>query len=162
MPFTPFHFGPGIALYAAAPSQISLLAFCAANILIDVEPLYFMLTGQFPLHRFFHTYLGASLVPLLILMLFAGVRKLSSVIDFPPKLGFKHLTIREICVGAALGSYSHIVLDSLMHSDIRPFAPLSEANPFLGIIALDVLHWSCLVLGVAGCIVAIIRWNTKR
>ena len=61
MPFTPFHFGPGAALYAMAPRQLSFLAFCAANVLIDVEPLYYMLTDQYPWHRFFHTYVGATL-----------------------------------------------------------------------------------------------------
>lgn len=56
MPITPFHFGPGAAIHALAPKQVSFLAFCVSNILIDIEPLYFMLTDQYPLHRFFsHT-----------------------------------------------------------------------------------------------------------
>ena len=54
MPITPFHFGPGGVIHALAPKQVSFIAFCAANVLIDVEPLYFMLTHQYPLHRFFH------------------------------------------------------------------------------------------------------------
>jgi hypothetical protein len=62
VPITPFHFGPGAAIYAAAPRYVSFFAFCAANILMDVEPLYYMLTQQYPLHRFFHTYIGASIV----------------------------------------------------------------------------------------------------
>ena len=36
------------------------LAFCAANVVTDLESLYFLLTGQFPLHRFLHTYVGAT------------------------------------------------------------------------------------------------------
>jgi hypothetical protein len=62
MPITPFHFGPGAAVHAAAPRHVSFLSFCAANILMDVEPLYYRLTGQYPLHRFFHIYIGATLV----------------------------------------------------------------------------------------------------
>ena len=46
MPITPFHFGPGAALHALAPKHVSFLAFAAANVIIDVEPLYFMLAGQ--------------------------------------------------------------------------------------------------------------------
>lgn len=99
-----------------------------------------MLTGQFPLHRFFHTYIGASLVVLLIFGFFIGARKLSRITYLPNMLGWKQLEIPPILVGATLGSYSHIVLDSLMHGDIRPFAPLSEANPWLGIVSLDALH----------------------
>ena len=62
MPITPFHFGPGAAIHVVAPRHVSFLAFCAANVLIDIEPLYYMLTHQDRLHRFFHTYVGASLV----------------------------------------------------------------------------------------------------
>ena len=157
MPFTPFHFGPGAAFYAVAPKQVSFLAFCAANILIDVEPLYFMVNHQFPLHRFFHTYVGASVILLSIFVLFIGALKLASVVPLPNVFCWKQLTILPVVVGAALGSYSHIVLDSLMHSDIRPFAPLSEANPFLGAVSLSALHWSCLAAGVVGLIVVGIR-----
>ncbi len=46
MPITPFHFGPGAAIHAAAPRCVSFLAFCAANMLIDFEPLYYLLTGH--------------------------------------------------------------------------------------------------------------------
>jgi hypothetical protein len=51
MPVTPFHFGPGAAIHSLAPKRVSFLAFCVSNVLIDIEPLYFMLTKQFPLHR---------------------------------------------------------------------------------------------------------------
>jgi hypothetical protein len=43
MPITPFHFGSAVIVHAVAPKQVSFLAFCAANVLIDVEPLYYML-----------------------------------------------------------------------------------------------------------------------
>lgn len=157
MPFTPFHFGPGAAFHSAAPKQVSFLAFCAANILIDVEPLYFMLTQQFPLHRFFHTYVGASIIPLSVFALFHGMLKLAAVVPLPNVFGWKQLTIRPAFIGAALGSYSHIVLDSVMHSDIRPFSPLSEANPLLGAVSLAALHWLCLAAGAVGLIVVGIR-----
>ena len=64
MPVTPFHFGPGAALHSAAPARVSFIAFCVANVLIDGEPLYYMLAGAAWLHRFFHTYIGATLVGL--------------------------------------------------------------------------------------------------
>ena len=37
MPITPFHFGPGAALHVLAPRHVSFLAFCAANVVIDVK-----------------------------------------------------------------------------------------------------------------------------
>jgi membrane-bound metal-dependent hydrolase YbcI (DUF457 family) len=157
MPFTPFHFGPGVAFHAVTPKQVSFLAFCAANILTDIEPLYFMVTEQFPLHRFFHTYVGASIILLLACALFVGALRLASVVPLPNLFDWKHLKIRSVFIGAALGSYSHIVLDSFMHSDIRPFSPFSEANPLLGAVSLSTLHWSCLAAGAVGFIVVGIR-----
>ena len=60
MPITPFHFGPGAALHAISPRHVSFLAFCAANVLTDLESLYFLVTGQFPLHRFLHSTSGLT------------------------------------------------------------------------------------------------------
>jgi hypothetical protein len=71
MPFTAFHFGPGALVHSAAPQYVSFLAFCGANVLVDVEPLYFMLTQQHPIHRFFHTYVGAAVAGSIVVVLFA-------------------------------------------------------------------------------------------
>jgi membrane-bound metal-dependent hydrolase YbcI (DUF457 family) len=157
MPITPFHFGPGAALHAVAPRHVSFLAFCAANIVMDVEPLYYMATDQFPLHRFFHTYVGASIILVATLALFIGVLKLASLILLPNIFGWKQLTIRQAAIGAALGSYSHIVFDSLMHADMQPFWPFSEGNPLLRVVSLGTLHWMCLVAGVLGLVILGIR-----
>ena len=75
MPVTPFHFGPGAAFHALAPRHVSFLAFCAANVLIDIEPLYFILTGQYPVHRFFYTYIGATFIVAITIVLFTLAQK---------------------------------------------------------------------------------------
>ncbi|MEK8034698.1 hypothetical protein AACH06_28100 [Ideonella sp. DXS29W] len=146
MPITPFHFGPGAALHAMAPSHISFLAFVAANVLIDVEPLYYMVTAQFPLHRTFHTYLGATAVAAAVVLLHAGGRALQS--HLPDLFGWKSLGRQPVALGAAAGVYSHVALDSLMHADMHPFWPLSSANPMLDAIGLPVLHGACFMVGI--------------
>ena len=60
MPFTPFHFGAGALVHAVAPRRISFLAFCAANVLIDVEPLAHMLRREIPVHGFAHSVVGLA------------------------------------------------------------------------------------------------------
>ena len=87
MPITPFHFGPGAAVHAIAPRHISFLAFCAANVLIDVETLYYMLTRQYPWHRFFHTYVGATIIVVATVVLFAALLKLASGMSLPNLFG---------------------------------------------------------------------------
>jgi membrane-bound metal-dependent hydrolase YbcI (DUF457 family) len=159
MPFTPFHFGPGALVHSAAPKHVSFLAFCAANVLVDVEPLYFMLTHQWPIHRFFHTYVGATVAAGSVVALFALVRKLMP--QLLNELRLRNLTIRAVALGAIFGTYSHVVLDSLMHADMNPFAPFSDANPLLGAVFLNTLHGFCLLAGLAGIIVIGVRYLRK-
>ena len=157
MPITPFHFGPGAAIHAVAPRRVSFISFCAANVLIDIEPLYYMSTEQFPLHRFFHTCIGATLVVFLTVALFVAMRAFTIRLRLPNLFGWRELSTSCVAVGATLGSYTHIVFDSIMHSDIRPFAPLSDANPLLGSIPLDTLHWSCVIAGAVGVAILLLR-----
>jgi membrane-bound metal-dependent hydrolase YbcI (DUF457 family) len=155
MPFTPFHFGPGALVHSAAPRSISFLAFCGANVLVDVEPLYFMLTHQHPIHRFFHTYVGATVAGLLVIALFLLIRRFAM-----PLLRFfrlENLSVRAVAFGAFAGTYSHVLLDSLMHADMSPFAPFSDANPLLGAVFLNTLHGFCLLAGLVGLVVVGVR-----
>jgi membrane-bound metal-dependent hydrolase YbcI (DUF457 family) len=54
------------------------------------------------------------------------------------------------CLGAYVGTLSHIVLDAIMHSDMRPWWPFTSNNALLGYIPLSELHVMCLALGLAG------------
>ena len=160
MPFTPFHFGPGALIHSAAPQHISFLAFCGANVLVDVEPLYFMLTDQYPIHRFFHTYIGATVAAAIVVAIFAlahGV--VPRLLD---QLGLRKLSVRAVALGAFAGTYSHVLFDSLMHADMEPFAPFSDANPLLGAVFLGTLHGFCLLAGLVGLIVIGVRYMRKR
>lgn len=162
MPFTPFHFGPGAAIHAVAPKHVSFLAFCAVNILIDVEPLYYMLSDQYPIHRFFHTYIGATVVAATTVIIFTIFRWFASRWCLPDLFRWQALTVLAVTLGAVTGTYSHIVLDSLMHHDIMPFAPFSNANPLLQAVSLSTLNWSCLAAGVAGlCLLGVRRMLSK-
>jgi membrane-bound metal-dependent hydrolase YbcI (DUF457 family) len=148
VPFTPFHFGPAALLHSAAPKHISFLAFCGANVLVDVEPLYYMITGGRPIHRFFHTYVGATVAGVIFVLLFALVRRLA--LPLLKLLRLEDLSVRAVALGAFAGTYSHVVLDSLMHADMRPFAPFSDATPLYGVISLPALHGFCLLAAVVG------------
>ncbi|MCA9292701.1 MAG: hypothetical protein KDA20_02675 [Phycisphaerales bacterium] len=157
MPFTPFHFGPAAAAHAIAPKHISFLAFCSVNVLIDIEPLYFMLTDQYPLHRFLHTYLGASAAILLTLALFLAAQRLAQRIPLPNLFHWKQLTLPSVALGAALGAFSHIALDSIMHADIHPLAPFSDTNALFRVISLRALHIGCVSAGLVGAIALALR-----
>jgi hypothetical protein len=44
------------------PGRFSFTVFCYAQVVTDLEPAYYMLRGQYPVHRFFHSYLGATMI----------------------------------------------------------------------------------------------------
>lgn len=65
--------------------------------------------------------------------------------------------------GAFIGAYSHVLLDSIMHSDIQPFAPVSDQNGFLYVVSVGHLHVLCLIsepLGLVALVVIHLR-NTS-
>jgi hypothetical protein len=170
VPFTPFHLGPAAAIKAAAPRRFSFLVFGFSQVLIDLEPGYYMLQGDAPLHRFFHTYVGATLAGVAALVLGkpvctwalrlwhaltgAGASRAAGAGGAAGTGGEPaRITWVAAALGAFAGVYSHVLLDSVMHADMRPFAPFSQANPLLRVISLDALHALCVtgaILGLAG------------
>ena len=55
---------------------------------------------------------------------------------------------------------SHVLLDSVMHHDIRPLSPFSLDNALQGALDLDLLHAACALAGLAGA--AIVAAGAKR
>ncbi len=161
MPITPFHFGPGAALNSLAPKSISFVSFAAANVLIDLEPLYYMISQQYPLHRFFHTYVGATLVGICAIFIISALSVASKKLAPPIFKAFFSSSIRATVIGAFLGAYSHIILDSVMHSDIRPLSPFSQSNILHGVVSLSSLHWFCIYSALFGIAALGVRYATK-
>ena len=157
MPITPFHFGPGAALHALAPRHVSFIAFCSANVVIDLESLHNLVMHRHPVHAFFHTYLGASLAILATIGLFVAAQRVALRWDLPNVFGWRDVGLLPLVGGAAAGGYSHVVLDSVMHGDITPLAPFSQANMLLGWVSLDALHWICLGAAAFGLIGVLLR-----
>jgi len=133
---------------------VSFLSFCAANVLIDVESLYNMVTHQPRVHTFLHTYIGATLAAGTIVLAFFVARRLLRDLPDLKILSWRRLRNSAVVAGALMGAWSHVLFDSLMHRDIRPWAPFSESNGLLLLIPLRLLHLGCLVAGV----IAIAVW----
>lgn len=150
MPITPLHIWQGTILKALLQGSFSLMVFGWAQIIMDIQPLYVVLADSrlFALHGFSHTYLGATLL--------AVVSALSG--KYVAAWGLTRLKMPEqiswLCAffSAFLGTYSHVVLDSIMHDDIQPFFPFSLENPFMDVMTIEQLHWFCLISGFIGSI----------
>jgi hypothetical protein len=158
VPITPFHFGPGALLTVATRRSASFLAFCAVNVLIDVESLYNMLTDQPRIHTFFHTYIGATVAAAIVSTAFVPARWLAAKLPAGRLTTWRQLHTSAVGLGAAAGAWSHVLLDSIMHGDIAPLAPFSDANGLYRVVPLRVLHLGCLVAGV----LALAWWALRR
>lgn len=55
-------------------------------------------------------------------------------------------------VGAAIGAVSHVWLDAVIHGDVRPLAPLSDANPLFVAGSFGWVHLGCVVAGAVGLV----------
>lgn len=156
MPFTPIHMGPGILFKALLQSSFSLMVFGWTQIVMDLQPLFVILTGEGHLHGFSHTYIGATLLALLSAL--SGKHLSEFGLKILGMTKEKPITILWFVafLSAFIGSYSHVLLDSIMHTDVEPFYPLMTINHFYGMMSIEALHKLCLYSGLFGT--AIYYW----
>ena len=160
MPVTPFHFGVGLLGKGVAPRMISLCAFVASQVLIDCESAYFLFVARAePVHRVLHTFALATPVGALVGL---AVWAVARGIRWPPELIWlrSDCALRPAILGGLLGGLTHPLLDGIMHDDIRPFRPFSDANPLHEAMGLGPLHLACILFGVVG--VALLALHVVR
>lgn len=162
MPFTPFHMGPGILVKALLQSSFSLMVFGWAQIVMDIQPLIVMISGEGNLHGFSHTYIGAVLLAIFSALSGKYLSEIGLfVLGLNPQWQVK--IAWWVCfLSAFIGTFTHVLLDSLMHSDVEPFFPVTNKNMFLGIISGQTLHKVCLYSGLVGGLLCFaISWTKK-
>ncbi len=148
MPFTPFHMGPGLLVKSLLQGSFSLMVFGWTQIVMDIQPLIVLLSGNGHLHGFTHTYVGATLIGLFCALSgkYAGEYGLRLL----RQNRFLPISWPVATFSAFIGSFSHVLLDSIMHGDLQPFAPFLLNNPFLGLISVEALHKLCLYSALIG------------
>ena len=162
MPVTPFHFGPGLLIKAAAPRRFSFAAYAAAQVVIDVESGYNILFDRWPFHRLMHTFVIGSAAGAAagIAVGVFGARVLAAHAALRKPIAASEIALVPATVGGLVGGALHVLLDGIQHEDMHPFWPFSDANPLLGIASLGVLELGCVVTGVIG--IAILARRLRR
>lgn len=164
MPFTPFHMGPALLIKATAGPYFSLLIFGGSQVAMDIEPLIRLIRRDTTVHGFTHTYLGATF--LAIVCVFIGWPLCNFILKRLPRdigspllnqlRGSGHISLAVAALSAFVGTYSHIVLDSIMHGDMHPLFPFSQTNALLGLISIKALHAICVLTGMVGALVILL------
>ena len=170
MPITPLHFGLAIAGKVVAPRYFSVLAFGLTQVIIDAEAGFYLLQGSWPVHRFLHSYLGATVVvvvtvllgrPLLKLVIRGWNGLLAGRSEGRLRL-CPNVPLVAVASGAVLGGYSHIFLDSIVHADMAPFAPWHSGNSLLNVISTTSVMLLCAGMGLVGGIVLLMAAVRSR
>ena len=166
MPFTPFHLGPAVLFGLLTLRFLDFPTFFISSVVLDLEPLAVLVFGlEYPLHGFFHSFIGGTIVALLLATIMFKLNNLTRKVMDSLKLQQRSLR-GGIVAGALLGAYSHILLDAPLYTDIRPFYPL-DFNPFFDIdVRLGVSPVTfcilCFVLGAALYCVMLLSQSRKR
>jgi hypothetical protein len=156
--------GPGILIKALLQGSFSLMVFGWAQIVMDIQPLFVLVTGEGHLHGFSHTYIGATLLAILSALSGKYLSEIGlKILELSDKLNPVNIAWWVAFVSAFIGTYSHVVLDSIMHGDVEPFYPLSQANSLHGLITMGELHQFCVFSALVGAIIYYsVLYVTKR
>jgi len=158
MPFTPFHLGPSLLFGLLLFGFLDFPTFLIANIIVDLEPFFAIMLGlDYPLHGFFHSFVGGTIVAVALAVV---MFKLSNIIGKVMKL-FRldqKVTSKSIIAASLLGVYSHILLDTPLYPDIRPFYPL-DLNPyFFSDLSVSIgIYMFCIFSFLAGFIAYVVK-----
>lgn len=163
MPATPFHLGPGLLIKAAAPRQFSMAAYSLALVVIDVESGYYLLQGEYPVHRQAHTFLLGGLIGMLCGLIVSRIGGWwARPRDAVTEALAAEFRMPVAVVSGIFGGIFHSVLDGIMYADIRPFRPFTEANPLYELVSIRTLYLFCTITGLVGAALLLARERRSR
>ncbi len=113
MPFTPYHLGPTLLIYAVA-IVLDPIALLLGVLLPDVEPAAYLFFGIGPGHGLFHSILGALFVAVTAYLVSRVVWTGIELSRFAPS--FTAPTQLFSVIGALFGTLSHVLLDASVNT----------------------------------------------
>jgi hypothetical protein len=161
MPATPFHFGPGLLIKAVAPRHFSVMAYSAAQVVIDIESGYYLLKGDDPVHRQAHTFFLGGLIGLVCGLIVSRIMRVwAKPRDAIPEWIAVEYRLPIAAYSGLFGGVFHSVLDGIMHGDMHPFRPFSDANPLYGLVSIQILYLFCIITGLLGAVI-LLAWERR-
>ena len=153
MPFTPFHLGPALGFGLPLRKYLHVPTFLVANILIDVEPFLVLSLGlDYPLHGYLHTFLSAFCLGLALgltmFLLERIMHPLYKAFLLEPNI---MLRMKPFMVAGVLGTMLHVLFDSPLYDDIKPFYPIA-ANPLYNSVSPLEVYSFCVWMGILGIV----------
>jgi hypothetical protein len=152
MPFTLFHLGPGFGLGLLLRKYLHAPTFIFANVIIDVEPfLVLVFNLNYPLHGYLHTFLLAIPAGLTFGYIMYLLEKLLRPLYKIFLLEASNLNLRSFLAAGALGTGLHLLMDTPLYEDVKPFYPITINPLYKASLALDI-YVICIWMGIFGII----------
>jgi hypothetical protein len=167
LPFTPFHWGISI-LFQALLIFLDPIALFIGSIIPDIEGItaWFILPGRgLPLHGPLHSFTGAFFLALLtgICSWFCFKYMFPYLAEkFQLNLPFSlpNYSLKCSILSAGLGTFSHIILDAPLYSEMDLLYPLGVGNPLYDTVPGPLVYSICVFGFIIGSIILIIRLKT--
>jgi len=138
-----------------------MAAYSLAQVVIDIESGYYMLHHATPVHREAHTFVVGGLIGLLCGLVVSRVGAwVARPRDVVPEALAAEYRLPIAVLSGVFGGIFHSVLDGIMHADMRPFRPFSQANPLYGLVSIQILYTFCIITGVVGAAL-LLAWERR-
>jgi len=162
MPITPLHGLAPLFLYFKDRRSVDPLALIVSATFIDLEPLYYFLTGECLDHGIWHGFaISFTVYPVLITFgvftmehYFEG-RLWSAYNSLRIKPNQVRYSLRRIYISSLIGGVSHVFFDMFTHENM-PYViyPLANRNLFYVGQASIVVEIAVVLLAIYSCL----RW----
>ena len=162
MPFTPFHLGPALVIGIILIYYLDFPTLLVASVILDIEPFFVLIFNlNYPLHGFFHTFLGGTIVIIPLSVIMYKLRPILNPIMSLFKIEQKHSFVR-VLAASIIGIYTHLLLDAPLYSDMQPFFPL-KFNPLLNTsdLVTNIIYYFCGYCFLAAIVVYFIYLAIK-
>lgn len=147
----------GLALSVA----FDLPTLVVSSVIPDLEPFYVMYfhVSGYPLHGFFHSYLGATILAVLVALAVFPLRSVLDKIMMTFRISQK-FSFKKILFTSFVGVYFHVFLDSFLYEEMNPFYPLL-GNPFVNLLSAygsySIIYGFCSMTALLGIAVYLFR-----
>ncbi len=156
MPFTPIHLGFAIFVFSILPF-LDPIALLIGTVIIDLEPIFYLITGIGQMHGIMHSTLGV-IVFFIPTSFFSWLcYRLFKLERYLPKFN-----IYISLLSAILGLISHVFFDAVLYPEIMFFYPFSKQTGLLyELIPFSAVYWILGVMSILGSIILGIRYYVR-
>lgn len=137
------------------------LALFTGSVILDIEGITALLfpIWNLPLHGPFHSYTGALLGGVV-----TGVISWIIFHKLIPKTNFEfeQYSFKNSITSSLIGTFSHIVLDSLLYEEMDLLYPFGYGNPFFGVIDARMVYNLCIGAFLLALMLLGFKFLTKK